>query len=217
MATPDFRQRIFDNQGLGPKFMTNLVPIRHYVGEIALYPFRVDELPDCVYFCGGDLYALDSPQGIVLNGLSANYKKDWGIKAEDGYINVPYLLDANGNGYFFRPVDGTTRLPGSKQTDAIRNIKTTAEDKTNNVGYGSPYTHANYRSVTTEPLDPPFYNIVTHHNGYSLNILTGGNARTLFMGFDASLCNNVPTAPENRPVNVGMIAGISLGVPKNAS
>jgi hypothetical protein len=215
MAYPGYDQKILENAGAGPLIQKELIPIKYYVGEISLYPFRVDELPDCVYFCNGDAWPLTSAVGAALNGLSTNYKADWGITVAGANISLPKLFDSDGNGYFPRPVDGTARLPGSKQGDAIRNIKTTAEDISGIAAYNAPLVSDCYRSASTEALYPPFYSVLMRYNNYVIDAVSGSKWRLTFLGFNAGL--SVPTAEENRPANVGMIPGIYLGVSKNAA
>ena len=93
------------------------------IGEIQLKPFRpADLITNCPgwYFCNGDRYPLASQQGQALNSLGDNYKADWGIAVSDDNITLPNLFDVSGNGYFFRPVDGTTRQVGSTQAHAVQ-------------------------------------------------------------------------------------------------
>ena len=60
---------------------------------IRLLPYRFDELPDYEYYCNGDRYPLDSPQGVVLLNTSDNFKADWNIVVVDDTINVPNYND----------------------------------------------------------------------------------------------------------------------------
>ncbi len=97
----------------------NIIPI----GNIQLMPFRHNELPTGYYLTNGDNFALSTPQGQVLNGLSANYKSDWNINTTSGtQINVPNLFESNGRGYYLRSVNGTLRQVGSIELSAAPNI-----------------------------------------------------------------------------------------------
>lgn len=87
--------------------------------KIEFLPYRPDELPDFYYFCNGDRYPTDSPQGERLLSTSANFKLDWGITVVDDTINVPNMFYTDGRGFFVRAVDGTTRQVGNIQNDAI--------------------------------------------------------------------------------------------------
>ena len=102
------------------------VVFKDTIGDQRLMPFRRDELPFGWYFRNGDNYLLSSPQGKVLNGLSANYKNDHRItiKTINGqqYINVPTAFAPDGRGFFERAVNGTTRQVGSWEDDAIREM-----------------------------------------------------------------------------------------------
>ncbi|OBU12999.1 hypothetical protein AYY18_14145 [Morganella psychrotolerans] len=93
------------------------------VGEFNQSPFRASELSSGWYSCNGDLYDLTSPQGQALNSLSANYKIDWGIKVSNGKINMPTPRQTDGKTAILRPVNGTARLPGSVEGDAMRRLQ----------------------------------------------------------------------------------------------
>lgn len=166
----------------------------YVIGEQKLMPFRASELPPGWYFRNGDNYLLDSQQGRALDSLSANYKEDYNItiKVINGkqYINVPSAFAQDGRGYFERPANGTTRQVGSVEHDTIRNI------------------WARYGNFIVSALDAsgafkinanaaPAYDGNAH--GWHTDIL-----------FDASRV--VPTANENRPLNIGMTPAIYLGV-----
>lgn len=162
------------------------------VGSIQLLPFRRNETPVGWHVCDGSLYALDTLQGQALNALPMGFKQDWKIVAENGFICLPNLFDENGKGYFFRPVDGVYREVGSAEGDAIRNIEGTTY--AGSYGSGGNSTGAIYsRGVQ-----------------YSKIGLTKASDYTFSMGFDASRV--VPTADENRPLNIGMLPAIYLGV-----
>lgn len=92
------------------------------VGEFNQSSFRASELSPGWYSCNGDLYELTSPQGQALNSLSANYKTDWGIKVSNGKINMPTTRQTDGKTAILRPVNGTARLPGSVEGDAMRRL-----------------------------------------------------------------------------------------------
>ena len=93
------------------------------IGEFNQSPFRASELSAGWYSCNGDLYDLTSPQGQALNSLSANYKIDWGIKVSNGKINMPTPRQTDGKTAILRPVNGTARLPGSVEGDAMRRLQ----------------------------------------------------------------------------------------------
>lgn len=171
-------------------------------GEIRLLPFRSTELPTGWYFCNGDRYGLDSPQGEALNALPFNFKADWGIAVTGANIGLPNLF-ANGEGYFLRPVNNTSRLPGTVQDDAIRNITGTfglapSVGLTHNgSGFGSSTFSGAFKSSG--------YTKAYSSNSYAMGYNTIGD-----LMFDAS--RSVATANENRPRNIGMTPAIYLGV-----
>ena len=174
--------------------------IKTKIGDFRLMPFRANELPYGWYFRNGDNYLLSSAQGQVLNRLSNNYKRDHQITIKNingqQYINVPSAFAPDGRGFFERAVNGTTRHVGTIEGDAIRNIT------------------GNFDNVLTSISDSTtgaFYRRSTH-NKYNISKIGDGNGGELVSGdnFDASRV--VPTAHENRPVNIGMTPAIYLGV-----
>lgn len=163
-------------------------------GKIDTLPFRQDELPPGWYFCNGDQYALTSPQGSALNAFSDNFKSDWGITITDENISLPNLFHSDGRGFFVRAADGTTQAIGlgGAQDDAIRNI-------TGPVG-----------EVLFPPDDSTGTLPVYTTNVYSPRIWTTSGSYSGYVVLDASRA--VPTAEENRPLNIGMTPAIYLGV-----
>ena len=174
------------------------------IGDQRLMPFRRDELPFGWYFRNGDNFLLDSPQGQALNGLSANYKRDHNItiKTIDGkqYINVPTAFAPDGRGYFVRAVDGRVRQVGSVEGDAIRNIRGALQD-------GPGQAFIGHDNVTNGMTDGA---ISIRLSGDEWLQNGTRHLRWAFFDFDASRV--VPTAHENRPVNIGMTPVIYLGV-----
>jgi hypothetical protein len=165
----------------------------YYPGEIKLWPFPPDELPEHWYLPNGDLTSIDSVPGKALVALSPAYKSRWGITIQNGMVSLPNVFDDSGNGYFFRAVDGTTRTVGSKQGDAIRNI--VGKSKLRPSG------------EKAEQDTGPFASTVSYPN-QAVNGVSAPNYDFVLMNFDASRC--VPTANENRPNNLGFTPGIYL-------
>lgn len=167
----------------------------HPVGKTDEFPFRADELPFGWYPRNGQEIALDTPQGQALNSLSDAYKEDWGIAVrEDGgemVINLPNAFNSDGRGYFIR----AGSEPGVVQGDAIRNIT------------GSAYSYNGSGVFTKVHFTGAFYtgNAVTY--AYSAELNSNGCNQIIF---DASRI--VPTAEENRPINITMTPAIYLGV-----
>ncbi|OCF99342.1 hypothetical protein A9G10_05400 [Gilliamella sp. wkB308] len=170
-----------------------------WIGKWDFMPNRRDELPFGWYFRNGDNYLLSSPQGQALNSLSSNYKKDHRItiKTINGlqYINVPTAFAPDGRGFFIRAVDGTTRQVGHVEDDAIRDI----------------YGHFDA-------------GVVDHHDVYARGAFRGSTAiypengasppqkNWAAWGYDFRASNVVPTANENRVLNIGATPAIYLGV-----
>lgn len=157
-------------------------------------PFRANELPFGWYFRNGDNFLLNSPQGRALDRLSVNYKLDHHItiKTINGqhYINVPNAFYSDGRGYFERAVNGITRQVGNVEHDAIRNFsgEFLAFRTTDNNLFYLGKTWPKDSLITDE----------ANGNGMAMNV------------FDVSRV--VPTANENRPINIGMTPTIYLGV-----
>lgn len=173
-----------------------------YPGEIRLFPFRHEELPHGWYFCNGERFAFTSPQGDVLCGLSENFRADWGLEKDECSISLPNLFSQDGRGCFLRPVDGLTRQVGAEQGDAIRNITGEVERiRQNTAPCGSSIALAG--AFVRGP----------HHASQTYLV---GNAKSSNVSEIASLLFDasqvVPTAPENRPLNLGMTPAIYLGV-----
>lgn len=178
-----------------------------FVGDIRLLPFRAGSLPGGWYFCGGGALDLATPQGRALAELPESFKTDWGIAVSGNFVSLPNLFDPEtGSGLFPRAVNSAARLPGSVQTDAIRNI-------TGSYSYAPLVGMVATKMSTKSPLSgafTTFSNTLTRSYGIAAALNTGGENSVGDLSFDASL--SVPTAEENRPVNIGMTPGIYLGV-----
>ncbi|WP_036773650.1 tail fiber protein [Photorhabdus australis] len=159
-------------------------------GDIYLSAHPASDLAKGEYIANGDVYAIDSNVGRVLNSLSAEYKKAWGIKQSGGKINLPNLF-VNGRGAFMR----AGLQPGVIQGDAIRNI-------TGSFGWWNQglFSHAR-GAFSGVGNNPPTSIQLTRFDGYS---------HYSYANFDVSKV--VPTADENRPLNVSMIPVIYLAV-----
>lgn len=174
------------------------------IGDWRLMPFRRDELPFGWYFRNGDNYLLSSPQGQALNNLSVNYKSDHKItiKTINGqqYINVPTAFAPDGRGFFERAVNGTTRQVGSTEDDAIRNIKGAIPNGPGRAVIG-------HENITKGEHDGAMS--VYHCDDDWLQV---GPRRMRWAFFDFDASRVVPTANENRPINIGLTPAIYLGV-----
>ena len=176
----------------GPAWVTpeqlDIVLKSLFVGKIELLPFRFNSLPKGWYFCNGERFNLSTPQGAALNGLSTDFKTDWGITISNDTISLPNLFFSDGRGYFLRSADGSTRKVGSVQTDAIRNITGT---------FGGCLS----RGGTGVFFDPGTAITDNYNGGPYLSNRTA---------LDVS--REVPTANENVVLNCGMTPAIFLGV-----
>ncbi|RAW96101.1 MULTISPECIES: tail fiber protein [unclassified Photorhabdus] len=160
-------------------------------GNIYLSAYPASALAKGEYIANGDVYAIDSNVGRVLNSLPVEYKKVWRIKKSDGNINLPNLF-FNGRGVFMR----AGLQPGVIQEDAIRNIQ-------GDVGW--------WATGLFSRVSRAFYGVKASNNA-SAHHKNVPDQYSIFSyaTFDASQV--VPTADENRPLNVSMIPIIYLGV-----
>lgn len=176
----------------GPAWVTpeqlDIVLKSLFVGKIELLPFRFNSLPKGWYFCNGERFNLSTPQGAALNGLSTDFKADWGITISNDTISLPNLFFSDGRGYFLRSADGSTRKVGSVQTDAIRNITGTFGGC---LGRGGTGVFFDPGTAITDNYD-------------------GGPYQSNRTALDVS--REVPTANENVVLNCGMTPAIFLGV-----
>jgi hypothetical protein len=160
-------------------------------GVLSLLPFLPADLPSGWYHANGDQFPVSSKQGIVLLGLSANYKSNWNITVTDSYINVPNLYNTDGRGFFLRA--GSS--PGTVQGDTIRNLSGNSMVIGIQVA-GSTPTGPFTTSVTNTGLSFGSNSDSTHNRARSV--------------FNASL--QVPTSTENRPLNRSATPAVYLGV-----
>jgi len=179
---------------VSPEWVAQNGSVGAYLGEIRLFPFQVDQLPAYWAKCDGSYYNLDSDVGKGLLRLSDEYRAAWGIAIVGTQINVPRFFADDWRGYFIRAVDGTLRAVGSVQEDAIRNIKTGDG--------GGLLSRSIYPNGDMGPLG---YQVTT------TNAPGSGNNATTIYNFDFDASRVVPTAEDNRPLNVGMIPAIYYG------
>lgn len=173
---------------------SNCGQVSELVGNIQFLPFSSNALPSGWYPCNGTRYALSCIQGEKLDALPSEYKANWEIIIQNDTINVPNLFAVSGPGYFIRAADGVTRAIGKAhaQGDAIRNITGSLESFMfeDFVLKGAAYVTGSHPTAYGTP--------------------SGTNTRMRYVGIDASRV--VPTADENRPINIGMTPAIYLGV-----
>lgn len=172
------------------------------IGEIRLLPFRTADLPVGWYLCNGDQFSLSSNQGEALYTLPVLMKSDWGIVVNGANINLPNLFSGT-DGYFFRPVNNSSRQPGNTQADAMQNI-------TGSFAYSSSAGIVMHSAPSgTSTLTGPFYS-AGGKKVFGPNVYSHGTNSMGDLLFDAS--RSVPVANEFRPMNIGMTPAIYLGV-----
>lgn len=159
--------------------------------KIEFLPYRPDELPDFYYFCNGDRYPTDSPQGEVLLSTSANFKLDWGITVIDNTISIPNMFYTDGRGYFLRAVNGSSRLVGSRQDDTMRTINGTA-------------------SVPRAGMSGATGALKT--SGAGGRYTTGETSGSSVLTLNTALLGANFSGTETTPLNIGMTPAIFLGV-----
>ncbi|MCW7761145.1 phage tail protein [Photorhabdus luminescens] len=161
------------------------------VGDIYLSAHPASDLAKGEYIANGAIHEIDSTVGRALNNLSDAYKAAWGIKQNGKKINLPNLF-VDGRGIFVR----AGLQPGVIQRDAIRNIQGDvgwwATGLFSRVSGAFDGVKASNNASAHHKEIPDQYSIFSHAT------------------FDASKV--VPTADENRPLNVSMIPVIYLGV-----
>lgn len=162
------------------------------VGDFDLKPFRAAELPLGWYHANGDRYAVTSAVGQALLALPLNYKTDWHIVESDGMVNLPGLYHSDGRAYFQR----AGQAPGVVQEDAIRNI------------YGFVSNIQSFNS--TAPTNVGALVSEIDYTGYTGHTGSSYPAHHINIHFDSARI--VPTAEENRPLNISFVPAIYLGV-----
>lgn len=190
-------------------------------GYISLMPFRYNALPVGWYFCNGERYATGTPQATVLSNLPTTYKTDFSITTNSSGTNVPTFFSGS-NGYFLRPVNGTSRLPGSSETDAMRQITASSTVsgglKVTATGsftayYKTPGTASGVFTAGTNTAawtggDGASGEKVVRNQTYNLSINTTATSPTI----STTITQTGTVASENRPMNIGMTPAIYLGV-----
>ncbi|KER02423.1 tail fiber protein [Photorhabdus temperata] len=160
-------------------------------GDIYLSAHPASDLAKGEYIADGAVHTIDSTVGRALNNLSDAYKAAWGIKQNGDKINLPNLF-VDGRGVFMRA--GLT--PGVRQGDTIRNI-------TGDLGW---WGHGLFTRVSGV-----FHGVKSNANVVAAGTVDNSqHSYSAYATFDASKV--VPTANENRPLNVSMIPIIYLGV-----
>ena len=169
-----------------------------FVGKIELLSTTADALPAKWYLATGDKYAENSPQGQALKALPESYKRAFKIELKNGQINTPNLFHTDGRGYFLR----SSKNLGEVQGDAIRNITGTLDS--GDAGNMQLFEGIENDGVGALYVSRKKWKAWIPDNG------GGADGRPAAVSFDASRV--VPTADENRPLNIGFLPAIYLGV-----
>lgn len=165
-----------------------------YIGKMEFTGFTKEELPIYLpgwYLMDGSFYGNDSIQSIKLNSLPQEFKKRFGIINDGESTCVPNFFHNDGRGVFAR----ASKNVGSMQEDAIRNI--TGYFGGAGTGYGFNHIQESLSGVFAA-------------GAKTTRSLGGTDIVGYRIVFDAS--NSVPTAEENRPLNIGLSPIIYLGV-----
>ena len=184
-----FSGRYFHNKILSLEIDINKMLI---IGRIDLLPFRPGDLQGRGwYHANGDRYGINTAQGEALLALPEYYRTAFNIAASGGFVNLPNMYHNDGRGYFLR----ASQILGKIQGDAIRNI----------TGSAAAYIHDNDHATqgALSITDKAQRGLVWQLNPANFGVLAKLN-------FNASAA--VPTADENRPLNIGFTPAIYLGV-----
>lgn len=160
-------------------------------GKIELLPFPADALPKGWYHANGDQYEDTTPQGKALSALPDALKQAFRIVLTGTKINLPNFYHTDGRGYFLR----ASKTLGTVQDDAIRNIVGNLYFVVSGTGQQQPTGAFGYQLTNGLSVSGQGFK-----NGFKSNTYV----------FNAA--NVVPTADENRPLNIGLTPAIYLGV-----
>lgn len=166
-----------------------------FKGQIYLASCNITELPAGHYLCNGTRYnTKSSPQGIALKALSTTFKTRWNMTLSGSgaseTINVPNLFHADGRGYFLRSVNGSSRLVGSVEQDAV-------QEMTGSTGLLVEPDAMNNGVFVSSSLGTSMPSAGGLWNLNQVHFAASGSART---------------ATETRALNIGMLPLIYLGV-----
>lgn len=166
---------------------------RIYVGKIDLLPNRINEMPPGWYPCIGTRYSPSTAVGVALINLSPTFRTDWGITLTADGINVPMLF-SNGNGYFLRAVNGTTRAPGS-----VENASTN-------------FSGLSASGSFTMQQSSPLYTSGAFYNSGVLGYAKYDGGDSTMTIYNVGMNIGSASGTETRPINIGMTPAIFLGV-----
>ncbi|PHM31099.1 hypothetical protein Xmau_04573 [Xenorhabdus mauleonii] len=160
-------------------------------------------MPKKWYALNGDRFSITSAQGKALKYLPEAMKTDWGIVESGGMINVPNIKQSDGRVPFLRPINDTSRLPGSVELDCIQEMTgfLGGRDVRASSGWTSFFWGESGVFGGVKKASGPGHYPVTQSG-------EAGN----WSGVEFKASNQVRTGDENRPLNIGITVAIFLGV-----
>ncbi len=174
-----------------------------FIGMFSMFPHRASDLPKGWYAVTGDRYPVNSAVGQRIKALPDNLKSDWLITESGGLINVPVIKQLDGRTPFLRPVNGTSRLPGTVEQDCQQGMTGFfgGRDIRGGNGWSSFFWGENgvFRSVKKQ-------------SGAGQAPQTQSVDAGDWSGVEFNSANQVRTGNENRPLNIGTTLAIYLGV-----
>lgn len=158
------------------------------IGLIELMPFRPDALPAHHHMCNGEGLLKTSAAGKRLRSLSSTFKSDWGITENSTHVFLPNVFSGN-DGYFFRPVNGSSRRVGNKQSDVVKSHAHSSGLRVEIAGGNTAAVRYGY--ATDNGYSLTFESAYSSTNGKRPNTSSAGSS-------------------EGRPKNIGMTPVIYL-------
>ncbi|MEM8002288.1 hypothetical protein ABM053_00310 [Morganella morganii] len=174
-----------------------------FIGSIGHFPFRATQLPKKWYALNGDRFSVTSAQGKALKALPAEMKSDWGITESGGMINLPNIKQSDGRVPFLRPINGTSRLPGSVESDCQQEMTGFFGGRDIKGANGWTSFFWGETGVFTR---------VKRASGSGQAPQTQTAAAGDWSGIEFKASNQVRTGDEVRPLNIGVTVAIFLGV-----
>lgn len=174
-----------------------------FIGSIGHFPFRATQLPKKWYALNGDRFSVTSAQGTALKGLPAEMKSDWGITESGGMINLPNIKQSDGRVPFLRPINGTSRLPGSVESDCQQEMTGFFGGRDIRGANGWTSFFWGETGVFTR---------VKRASGSGQAPQTQTADAGDWSGIEFKASNQVRTGDEVRPLNIGVTVAIFLGV-----
>ncbi len=174
-----------------------------FIGSIGHFPFRATRLPKKWYALNGDRFSVTSAQGEALKALPAEMKSDWGITESGGMINLPNIKQSDGRVPFLRPINGTSRLPGSVESDCQQEMTGFFGGRDIRGANGWTSFFWGETGVFTR---------VKRASGSGQAPQTQTADAGDWSGVEFKASNQVRTGDEVRPLNIGVTVAIFLGV-----